>query len=312
MRVDVIGIGNPTSVAMPAHRELQHANNLAFQDQIALNQVSSRPQINQGFAATTKHSSLLAEIDHDPGNHLQTLGDFGLEQRKNRDASIPCQLHNNEQLRRESHAKTFRSKICSCEKLVQPESNNLSGLTPMITKSARRTFSANIWLCQDHPLSIETFLPLLQVLSFSSKQIRKLEQSIARFDLPRDRFPLKAKVPVFMLVEATFQFQNLQFGVQPQTVFNVDERVMEKKRESMRQHYQAMLNGNKKSLTFHSEEDQIKHNQTLTRLYKQLSLPDSEREDSREHSSLSDGIELAYKMMLSEPDEDTDLTKIGG
>ena len=87
---------------------------------------------------------------------------------------------------------------------------------------------------------------------------------------------------------------------------------MEKKRESMRQHYQAMLNGNKKSLTFHSEEDQIKHNQTLTRLYKQLSLPDSEREDSREHSSLSDGIELAYKMMLSEPDEDTDMTKVGG
>ena len=30
MKVDVIGVGNPTSAAMPEHRELQHANNLAF------------------------------------------------------------------------------------------------------------------------------------------------------------------------------------------------------------------------------------------------------------------------------------------
>lgn len=87
---------------------------------------------------------------------------------------------------------------------MDPASTATFGLTPIVTKSNRRTFNASIWLCQDHPLSIETFLPLLQVLSFSSKQIRKLEQAIDRYDLPRDRFPLKAKVPVFMLVEATF------------------------------------------------------------------------------------------------------------
>ena len=45
----------------------------------------------------------------------------------------------------------------------------------VLSKSMKRkTVSANIWASQEHPLSIETFLPLLHVLSFSSKQIRKL------------------------------------------------------------------------------------------------------------------------------------------
>ena len=70
-------------------------------------------------------------------------------------------------------------------------------------------------------------MPLLQVLSFSSKQIRKLEQAIARYDLPRDMFPLKAKVPIFMLIEATFCFKNLRFGSQPDEVFKIDEKVLE-------------------------------------------------------------------------------------
>ena len=64
-----------------------------------------------------------------------------------------------------------------------------------------------------------------------------------------------------------------------------------------------MQNQSKKHLTFQSEEDVRRQNQTLTRLYKQLSLADYQEENSREEESLSDGIELAYQRMLSEPDE---------
>ena len=96
-------------------------------------------------------------------------------QRKRRDISVNnnCKLHGAGEDPKDKHSKTFRAKVCSCEKLDNENAN--FGLTPIITKSTRRTFNASMWLCQDHPLSIETFLPLLQVLSFSSKQIRKLE-----------------------------------------------------------------------------------------------------------------------------------------
>ena len=40
----------------------------------------------------------------------------------------------------------------------------------------------------------------------AAKQIRKLEQALNRYQLPKDKFPLRARVPLFMTMEATFSF----------------------------------------------------------------------------------------------------------
>jgi len=49
--------------------------------------------------------------------------------------------------------------------MVQPEDNHL-----IVNKSTKRkTIHATVWASDEHPLSIGTFLPLLNVLSFSSK-----------------------------------------------------------------------------------------------------------------------------------------------
>jgi hypothetical protein len=49
------------------------------------------------------------------------------------------------------------------------------------------------------------------VLSFSSKQVRKLSRYLAKYQLPKDKFPLRAKIPLFFFMEATFHFENLTF-----------------------------------------------------------------------------------------------------
>ena len=36
-------------------------------------------------------------------------------------------------------------------------------------KTTKKTINASIWLSQEHPLSLDSFFPLLHVLSFSSK-----------------------------------------------------------------------------------------------------------------------------------------------
>jgi len=52
--------------------------------------------------------------------------------------------------------------------MIHPEENDK---TPLVVNKSmkRKTISASIWASDDHPLSISTFLPLLNVLSFSSK-----------------------------------------------------------------------------------------------------------------------------------------------
>ena len=64
-----------------------------------------------------------------------------------------------------------------------------------------------------------------------------------------------------------------------------------------------MQNQSKKSLTFHSEEDIIRNNNTLTKLYRQLSQAGSDHEENKNNdSSLSDGIDQRYQEMLEESD----------
>jgi hypothetical protein len=78
------------------------------------------------------------------------------------------------------------------------------GMSTRNKKTTVKSINASIWLCKEHPLSIESFLPLLQVLSFSSKQIAKFKDYITKYHLPDGSFPLKAKIPIFFTMKAAF------------------------------------------------------------------------------------------------------------
>lgn len=78
-------------------------------------------------------------------------------------------------------------------------------------KVTKKTINASIWVSREHPLSLDSFFPLLHVLSFSSKQIAKFKDYIVKYQLPPGAFPLKAKVPLFLTMKAAFSLQNLSF-----------------------------------------------------------------------------------------------------
>ena len=70
---------------------------------------------------------------------------------------------------------------------LQTKEDHLETVMGMSTRNKKTTvksINASIWLCKDHPLSIESFLPLLQVLSFSSKQIAKFKDYLTKYHLP--------------------------------------------------------------------------------------------------------------------------------
>ena len=78
------------------------------------------------------------------------------------------------------------------------------GMTTRNKKTTVKSINASVWLSKEHPLSIDSFLPLLQVLSFSSKQIAKFKDYIKKYQLPQGSFPLKAKIPIFFTMKAAF------------------------------------------------------------------------------------------------------------
>lgn len=71
-------------------------------------------------------------------------------------------------------------------------------------KTTKKTINASMWISKEYPISMQAFFPLLHVLSFSSKQIAKFRDYLIKYDLPHGSFPLKAKVPLFMTMKATF------------------------------------------------------------------------------------------------------------
>ena len=136
----------------------------------------------------SKPSKKFFEIENQSVPPLHTQGDLDYD-----GPSCKCQQLN--------PMFTSRKLECKCKQEVK-----------VITqKQTRKTIQANLWLANNHPLNIETFLPLLHVLSFSSMQVRKLSRYLSKYQLPKDKFPLRAKIPLFFFMEATFHFENLTF-----------------------------------------------------------------------------------------------------
>ena len=103
----------------------------------------------------------------------------------------------------------------------------------IIKKSTSKQIAANLWLSKTYPFDIEQFLPLIHVLSFCSKQIRQFNKFLLKYPLPKNSFPVEARIPLLMTMEAVFSFKNLQLGFNDKNVFMLDKQVSLKQKENM-------------------------------------------------------------------------------
>jgi len=116
----------------------------------------------------------------------------------------------------------------------QPESQIFSNMRStqfsqnkqiIIKKSTQKSIAANLWLSNTYPFDIEQFLPLIHVLAFCSKQIRQFNKFLLKYPLPKGCFPVEARIPLLMTMEAVFSFKNLELGFRDPSVFEVDKQV---------------------------------------------------------------------------------------
>lgn len=162
---------------------------------------------------------------------------------------------------------------------------------------------------------METFLPLLHVLSFSSKQVRKLSQYLLKYQLPKEKFPLRAKIPLFFFMDATFHFENLVFTSRrrlmhqfseipvieqdPADIFKIDQRIEELRKIQVAEHYKNLAN-HKLPLLSGNTEDAAKQQVTLTKLYAQLNHPSLQEEDEDQSDDSRGNADQLYRKMLED------------
>jgi hypothetical protein len=81
--------------------------------------------------------------------------------------------------------------------------------TPKEEHKKGQKFKAQLWLCEDYPLSLqEQIMPIVDLLAISNTHFQKLKDFI-HMQLPSG-FPVKIEIPLFHLINARITFSNIQ------------------------------------------------------------------------------------------------------
>ena len=99
------------------------------------------------------------------------------------------------------------------------------------TNIKKKQIDMSCWLSKDFPLTLQHFIPLIHILSFSSSQFSELENAISKRFLPFKSFPLKISFPLGLSFHAllsisSFSLKNPkknEFDIPYQNIINNDE-----------------------------------------------------------------------------------------
>jgi len=81
--------------------------------------------------------------------------------------------------------------------------------TPKEEYKKGQKFKAQLWLCEDYPLSLqEQIMPIVDLLAISNTHFQKLKDFI-HMQLPSG-FPVKIEIPLFHVINARITFSNIQ------------------------------------------------------------------------------------------------------
>ncbi|KAL0272496.1 UNVERIFIED_CONTAM: hypothetical protein PYX00_005438 [Menopon gallinae] len=108
--------------------------------------------------------------------------------------------------------KSYSSNPCKItpEEYFDPETNldgRDIGRPKELTVKVQK-FKANLWLCEDYPLSLqEQIMPIIDLMAISSTHFAKLKDFI-QMQLPSG-FPVKIEIPLFHILHARITFGNI-------------------------------------------------------------------------------------------------------
>jgi hypothetical protein len=90
-----------------------------------------------------------------------------------------------------------------------------------VTKEVDQTFTSKLWMSKDFPLSVKHILPIIEVLSKTTKHLEGLPEFFESKMPPG--FPVKFEIPVLPLVAAQITFVSCKIKENPKELFEVPE-----------------------------------------------------------------------------------------
>ena len=87
----------------------------------------------------------------------------------------------------------------------------------------------SVWLCNDFPLTLRHFLPLIHILSFASGDFSQLEHTISQKLLPFESFPLKISFPLGMSFHALLSIVSFTLENPPCNAFDINYLISDAK-----------------------------------------------------------------------------------
>jgi ankyrin repeat domain-containing protein 13 len=96
---------------------------------------------------------------------------------------------------------------------------------PLDIKTKKKSLTGQIWMADNFPLKTDQILPLLELISPSSKHFEKLCDFVS-CDLP-DGFPIRLQVPIFMVLSAQASFSKIKL-LEKEEIIGEDETIKPK------------------------------------------------------------------------------------
>lgn len=89
------------------------------------------------------------------------------------------------------------------------------------SKSTKKV-KAHAWLCQNFPLQLKYFMPLLSMLTTVSKKAQKLKEFLEASNILNSTgFPVKAVIPILLTIKATLSFEEIKLQSLSPELFNI-------------------------------------------------------------------------------------------
>ncbi|GAV01226.1 hypothetical protein RvY_11968 [Ramazzottius varieornatus] len=112
--------------------------------------------------------------------------------------------------------KTFNPSTIKCEEYFSRSvdlGDREIGRPKQLSKR-QRTFKANLWLCDDYPLSLKgQVMPIIDMMASTNAHFKKLQDFIT-LQLPSG-FPVKIEIPLFHVLTARITFENIYGSFTP-------------------------------------------------------------------------------------------------
>ncbi|CAG9323855.1 unnamed protein product [Blepharisma stoltei] len=118
--------------------------------------------------------------------------------------------------------KTFEEYLLYSQSSSRSENFNTVLLSPKSSKHISKDITATLMACESYPLSLKSFVPLLDLLTTVSKKANKLKPFLSHSMLSEIGFPVKAIIPIYASVKVIVTFESVLIAPPEDSLFEVD------------------------------------------------------------------------------------------